>query len=198
MPSRYSPSNRRRLRGTASVEVVMMLPFFLIVYAGLYWMYGHYMGRQQAMLRARSCTWEYAAAGCQDTDGYKTCLTAPSGGGVPDVEQSDQPVVASGAGKTGLEGEVAKNEVGTSKVGDIMNKFESVPILGDALHYLFGTPVLGRAKQLVRFKENRFGPAQKLVPGAYSTLCNSVPKDWDDVATDIFCGFMNNNFPNCP
>jgi hypothetical protein len=25
-----------------------------------------------------------------------------------------------------------------------------------------------------------------------------VPKDWDKVAKDIFCGFMNNKFPNCP
>ncbi|MEY4513567.1 MAG: hypothetical protein RLZZ450_5689 [Pseudomonadota bacterium] len=198
MRSARSLRNKRRLRGTASVEVVMMLPFFLIVYAGIYWMYGHYMGRQQAMLRARSCTWEYAAAGCQDSERYKTCLTAPTGGGAPDVEQSDQPVVASGAGKSGLEGEVAKNEVGTSKVGKIMNKFESVPILGDALHYLFGTPVLGRSRQPVRFGQNRFGPSEKAVPGAYSTLCNSVPKDWDKVAKDIFCGFMNNKFPNCP
>jgi hypothetical protein len=182
----------------------MMLPFFLIVYAGLYWMYGHYMGRQQAMLRARSCTWEYAAAGCQDTDKYKACLRAPVGGGEPDVEQSDQPVVSSGAAKpkpkgeaTGLEGEVAKNEVGTSKVGKVLNKFESVPILGDALHYLFGTPVLGRSRQSVRFSQKRIELTEVTIGGAYSTLCNSVPKDWDDVAKDIFCGFMNNNFPGC-
>jgi len=197
MRLRRSLHKRRRLTGTASVEVVMMLPFFLIVYAGLYWMYGHYMGRQQAMLRARSCTWEYAAAGCQDSDSYKACLTGPARGGVPDVEQSDKPVAPSGAAKAGAEGEVDKNEVGTSKVGKIMNKFESVPVLGDALHYLFGTPVLGRAKQSVRFSQKRILPTEVLVAGAYSTLCNSVPKPWDKVAKDIFCGFMNNNFPGC-
>jgi hypothetical protein len=161
-------------------------------------MYGHYMGRQQAMLRARSCTWEYAAAGCQDSANYKKCLTGARAGDEPDVEQSDEPVAASGAAKSGVEGEVEKNQVGSSKVGKIMNKFESVPILGDALHYLFGTPVLGRARQTVHFGQNRFGAAEKPVPGAYSTLCNSVPKDWDKVAKDIFCGFMNNNFPGCP
>jgi hypothetical protein len=62
---------------------------------------------------------------------------------------------------------------------------------------LFGTPVLGRAKQSVKFSQNRFGASEVLIGGAYSTLCNSVPKNWDKVAKDIFCGFMNNNFPGC-
>ena len=114
------------------------------------------------------------------------------------VEQPDEPVIDSGAAKSGVEGQVVKNGVGNSKVGKIMNKFESVPVLGDALHYLFGTPVLGKARQSVRFNQSRIAHTEVTIGGAYGTLCNSVPKKWSNVAHEIFCGFMNNEFPNCP
>jgi hypothetical protein len=57
----------------------MMLAFFIICFFGIYWMHAHYAGRQQAMLRARSCAWVYAAGGCEDKAGLTKCLADDGG-----------------------------------------------------------------------------------------------------------------------
>lgn len=168
----------------------MMLPFFLIVFGGLYYMHGHYMGRQQALLRARSCTWTYAAGGCQDRKTLDACLTDRAGN-TPDApqqanEETDSPPVNG-------------DDVGDGSGPGFLKKLANAPVIGGAITWLFGKPVSVRAKEPVHLRHNpTAGPSEFVVRGSYFTMCNTVPKPWAGVAHEVFCGFVGDDFPSCP
>jgi len=188
LKTRRTRAARTRRRGTASVEVVMMLPFFIILYAGIYYIHAHYIGRQQAQLRARACTWEFAASGCEDRRRLEACLKDPTDGEAP----TDAPSVP---------GENEAPAVATSSVGGgsgVLDKLSKIPLLGGAITWLFGKPVTVTAGQLAHIpdKPSLDGTTAIRVSGKYYTMCNTVPKDWDDVAVQIFCEFMG-DFPGC-
>lgn len=211
---------RRRLRqrGTASVEVVMMLPFFIIVFFGLYWMHAHYMGRQQAMLRARSCGWVYAAGACEDKKRLTECLandgreksegSAQAGGGAngtwpnPSADQTNEPADPSSPepGQGQQQGPPAKagGDIGGSQTTAVLSKLEGIPLLGDAIKWIFGKPVTINADEPISTTTPELfsTEVQGTVTGHYSTLCNSKPENWKNVAHDIFCKFVG-KFPGC-
>jgi hypothetical protein len=165
---------RRRRRGTASVEVVMMLPFFILVFAGVYYMHGLYAGRQLAMSKARACGWAYAKAGCQGA--------RPSE--CPGPEGGDPGGAAMEAGEA----------AGTGTAGQILGTIDDIPVIGDILvapfEMLFGKPLTTNARHTVNQPKPSYGPDKFTVGGHYFTLCNTVRKSWDRVATDIFCDFV--------
>lgn len=166
----------------------MMLPLFIITYAGLYYMHGHYIGRQQAQLRARACTWEFAASGCEDNTKLAQCLRDPT-------DEGDQPDGAS------VPSDNEPPPVDTGSVGTqsgVIDKLKNVPLLGAAITWLFGKPVKISAKQRVHLPERPSvdGTTDLRVRGKYYTMCNTVPADWDDVAVQVFCEFVG-SFPGC-
>jgi hypothetical protein len=223
MPSKRLAKNLRR-RGTASVEVVMMLPVFIVAFFGLYWMHSHYMARQQAMSRARSCGWVYAAGACEDKDGLKKCLEndgredasedsatglkAKAGGSAsgkwpaPAEGQSVEPQDLNQPEQQELEQHgpplQASGGVGGSKTTAVLSKLEGLPLIGGAIKWLFGKPVT------IYSDEPMTAPTpvvmseevEGTVTGHYSTLCNAKPQSWRDLAKDIFCQFVV-KFPGC-
>ncbi len=54
----------RRRRGAALVEAAILLPFLTIVFAGAVYIGRRELGKQDALLTARSCAWRYAHAAC--------------------------------------------------------------------------------------------------------------------------------------
>jgi Flp pilus assembly protein TadG len=56
---------RRRQRGTALVELALLLPFLTIVFAGVVYLGRRELARQQALLTARSCAWRFSEGACQ-------------------------------------------------------------------------------------------------------------------------------------
>jgi hypothetical protein len=212
-----------RQRGTASVEVVMMLPFFIVAFFGVYWMHAHYVGRQQAMLRARSCGWVYAAGACEDKEGLRKCLENDGRAQVEPSAGTSKPKAGGGAnGKWPSPGEdqtvepndpnqpeqqeaeqhgppaKAGGEIGGSKSIAVLSKLEGIPLIGGAIKWLFGKPVTIDADEPMTaptpemFSEDVEGT----LTGHYSTLCNSKPQSWRDLAKDIFCKFVV-KFPGC-
>lgn len=196
----------------------MMLPFFIIVFFGIYWMHAHYAGRQQAMLRARSCAWVFAAGACEDKATLEACLKDDGGrsaekdskaGGAangswpnPDAEQAGGPTKEEGATELDdQQGPPAKagGEIGGSKVNSVLSKLEGIPLLGDAIKWIFGKPVTVNAREPISAVTPSFTQAEMqeiLVGGSYHTLCNSKPQSWKDLAHDIFCNFVG-DFPGC-
>ena len=175
-----------RQRGTASVEVVMMLPFFIMVYAGLHYVHGRYLGRELALTRARACAWAYSKAGC---DGPEP----------PECEKPDTGGAALDDPKNNADGGALS----------VINKIGEIPFIGDLVKapfdMLFGDPLAIKAYQDVRLPSDpSLGPEVFKVGGAYKgtphyfTLCNTKRKDWGDVAKDIFCKFTLDQFPGCP
>ena len=212
-------SSRLRRRGTASVEVVMMLPFFFIVFFGIYWIHGHYSGRQQAMLRARSCGWVYAAGACEDKKGLEACLkddgrpedsSQKAGGSTsgkwpnPDSSQqtptqgsSDPNDPSASADQDGPPAQ-AGGELGGSNATAVFRKLEGIPLLGSAIKWLFGKPVTIDAHEPITVPEPTYlgHETQRMIDGSYHTLCNSKPEGWQQLAHDIFCKFVG-KFPGC-
>jgi hypothetical protein len=170
---------RKRRRGTASVEVVMMLPFFILVFAGLYYMHGLYAGRQLAMTKARACGWAYAKAGCQGT--------RPSE--CPGPEGGDP------GGASVQAGQVAGNgNAGTGSAGQLVETIGAIPVIGNILvapfEMLFGKPLTTNARHTINQPQPSYGPESFTVGGRYFTLCNTVRQTWTDVAQNIFCDFV--------
>lgn len=60
-----SPTRRRRQRGAAYAETVVMLPFFAAVWAGMIYMHKAYSSKIFTMAETRTCVWTYATNGCQ-------------------------------------------------------------------------------------------------------------------------------------
>jgi hypothetical protein len=58
-------SSRRRQRGAAYAETVVMLPFFAAVWAGMIYMHKAYSAKVYTMAETRTCVWTYATNGCQ-------------------------------------------------------------------------------------------------------------------------------------
>lgn len=194
--NKISRASRRRRAGTASVEVIVMLPLFLIAYSGIYYMYGHYMGRQQALLRARSCGWTYAAGGCADKDTLDACLANPPRSPAPDGTEREQHATAvlpddSAPAETEVGG------VGESGVSQVIEKLEKIPVLGDAIKWLLGKPVTVHARKLVHLSKSSLATGDITIGADYHTMCNSVARRWEQVAKDIFCNFVG-KFPGCP
>jgi hypothetical protein len=169
-----------------------MLPLFILMFASIYLMHGHFVGRQQAMARARSCVWAYAMKGCPDQEPDKRrlrkCLDPPNGVRAKDADvKSDDE-----------ENPDRYTDAPADRVGDVLDKVGKIPALGGAVRWLFGKPVEAKAVQEVRLpaytlpKQDRFFAAAK-----YYTMCNSVPKDWGQVGKDIFCSFVGKGTFGC-
>jgi len=52
-------------RGTASIEAAVMLPFFILCWAGLLYVYHGHEAKLAAGVDARHCAWAYSNGGCR-------------------------------------------------------------------------------------------------------------------------------------
>ena len=157
----------------------MMLPFFIIAYAGLYYMHGLYTARQQALTKARACAWEYARNACTSVPAG---CEAVSGDAVWSSGSTEDPSNSASSGG-----------------GSILSNIRSVPVvgtlIGGVIDGIFGRPLRADASHETRFTP-KFAPQARTVGGEYFTLCNTEPRTWGQVARDIFCGFVG-DFMGC-
>lgn len=167
----HSRSSSHKRRGTASVEAIMMLPFFIVVYAGIYYMHGLYAGYQLALGQARTCAWDYAKRGC---------------------EGDPPPGCEAAVGHEAM----AQNEEDNFRVQDILGQLSSLPLIGDVVEGIFGRPLQTSTRHEI-WAPRTFAPRRRSVASHYFTLCNTVPQSWGDVAMSIFCEFMPGDFPGC-
>jgi len=188
MTQYFRQQARKRRRGTASIEAIVILPFFIFMFASVYYMHAHYSGRQQAMLIARTCLWKFAAEGCkpEDKEELTACL-APTGGEAdePDLKPDDEHPQKTHDGVTG----------GAARVLDVIQK---IPVLKNAIAWLFGKPVSATALYVVKLPAYTMQKKERYVAaGSYHTLCNSPPKNWGTLAKEIFCGFLGAGTLGC-
>jgi hypothetical protein len=187
-----------RQRGTASVEAIIMLPFFIFMFASVYLMHAHYSGRQQAMLTARSCVWRFAANGCREDEkeDLQECLSPNGAEPAPvDVRKEDEPPP-----QQERDEEAQKQKEGgvTGGVADVLAVLEKIPILKSAVTWLFGRPVGATAKRIVQLPSYALPKQDRFVAyGSYHTLCNSIPKSFSQLGKDIFCSFVGSGTFDC-
>ena len=67
-------------RGVATVEAAIALPVMTLLMIGTAELGRHYSARQEALVRVRSCAWQYSAAHCRDVPpGCEDIVGAPRG-----------------------------------------------------------------------------------------------------------------------
>ena len=165
-------ASRRHSRGTATVEAVVVLPFFIMILAGIGFVRDKQLAIQAAENRARSCAWQYSAndcsqkpAGCEDV--LKDGIAPRSGTKVDDVLNSAKSQVLAGGDAKGVIEKVATD------------------ILGPAIDALFGRYLAASTHGKVN-RPGILGGGQTVVEGQYHLACNLRSTNPGDVVSDAW------------
>ena len=59
-----APYGRKRVRGAAYVEAIILILFLLIIFAGVTYLGRYFEAQQHALAVARRCAWEYSWNAC--------------------------------------------------------------------------------------------------------------------------------------
>jgi len=170
--------NRRRKakRGAASVEAVIALPVFVIIFLGLFYVRDQAIAKQQAEQQARTCAWLWSAQDCEGA--------IPAGcEGV--LHEANAPDVAPPDLKRALDRQLDRVKHGDSvSAGDAVMSIIG-PTLGNALEAAFGNATEATTTRQVT-RSRLFGPGQKTVTGQYRLACNLHPTTLPQVAEDAW------------
>lgn len=159
----------RNDEGTASIEAVIMLPFFIIVWGLLLFAVDVYKHKIDAGIQARDCGWSYAQSGCETVP--PSCQEAPG----------DPVAVSDVAGS----GELA------SSVDDVP---VSIPVIGDLLNGLVDT-IFGEMKRAQHVNDVQrpqvLGASTVHTRGAFAIMCNERPRTIGEMARDMVCSIAS-------
>jgi hypothetical protein len=139
---------RRDLRGTASVEAAIILPFFILIFAGVMYMERLLESKQVALVFARRCAWQYSNNGCSEKPTGCEKVVEHAGGSSNENEVSDK-----------------------MREGGILDKLSDIPFIGKAISGLFGSALTSRATREV-IRAPMFGGGTVAVAGHYYLMCN--------------------------
>jgi hypothetical protein len=157
-PRRYS------CRGAASVEAVVVLPVFVIIFVSVFYIRGQVLSRQAAESKARTCAWAYSVKNCNEIPpGCESVLQVVSGAGQVDDK---------------IEEKLAKAKAGI--VAPVIAK-----ILEPALKAAFGRALDARTQQFYE-RPALYGGGTATSSGSYHLACNLTPETPLDVAKDAW------------
>lgn len=165
-----STGRRARTRGAASVEAVIVLPFFVMLFVGLLYVRDRALGKQSAELTARTCAWMYSANNCSFKNDADHQVRVP-----PECEAFLRK--KRGSGEFDLEaaaGDQARRLVEGQGLDSIERMVFEVlnPLITEAFHRV------GEAKaEAVIDRPRMFGGGEVAVPGRYQLPCNLEPAD---------------------
>ncbi len=153
----------RETEGTATVEAVIMIPFFVLVWGFLIYAVQVYADGIRAGVRARDCAWTYAQTGCDSVPAQ--CQSEPADGEVIDA---------------GAE----------SGVSELLTNMREIPVVGGLLETIFGRLVVGVHNEEVT-RPNILGGGGVQVQRSFAVMCNERPRTIGEIAQDIACGFID-------
>lgn len=153
----------RSTRGAVFAEVVVMLPFFMIVWASVIFVHNYYSDRIRLGAKAKSCAWQYANNGCRETPTGCDTLTVGSGS---DLETSELPE------------------------GGALSSLASNPIMRAASRIVLGSnaDVSGSGSTT---RPGPLGSGTSSFTVRNTVMCNEVPRTPGQLAHDAFCGMTH-------
>lgn len=155
---------RRRYRGAASVEAVVVLPFFIIMFVAIQYVGRLFVAQQEAGIHARRCAWEYSMNNCEQIP--KGCE-----GILARVDEGQA---------VGDEISSAFDKIGGSTVGDVVKA-----VMKPFLSLLFGEALNANTSRQVQ-KTNTLGGGIRQVKGHYHLACNLKNQTLTDVAKELW------------
>lgn len=153
-------------RGTASVEIVVMLPVFVLLFFGAAHVHEVGLARQQALSEARGCAFYYAVNGCtKEAAEHAVCE-----GRNP---RQGSPLTNDEAGQDTKEHHGIIETIGSWKIVDTL-------VTG-----LFGQ---GSSAKVERTVPGFMSEEEGKVSGSFYVVCNTVSESWSGKAGDFMCG----------
>lgn len=154
-------------RGTASVEAVIVLPVFVILFVGIFFARDLQAAKLASEQQARRCAWEYSYTGC-DPD------HRPSGCTVPDADQPLAGDLSEVIDRVNLDDQslsTIQGDLGLGKVVRDLIRDQVVSRLAAALtHDIEATTTVERERP------NLFGAGKTVIDGKYRLACNLRPQ----------------------
>jgi hypothetical protein len=148
----------RDATGSASVEVVVMLPVFIVLFGAVYYAYGRAVAEHEALSAARGCAFQYAMNGCLPVSrGPDLCANA--------------------------RGEKLARVDGDEFTG-VFSTLENVPLVGGAVETLFGEGARGTAS---RVSQGFMGGEPERHEGELYLVCNTRSRSLFGHVKDSFC-----------
>lgn len=146
-------------RGAAFAEAVVLIPFFIIVWASILYVHDYYTQKILTAQRSRNCAWRYAVSGCRDSGG---CT-----GGT---------VINEGAGlvMTDLPG------------GDAVTRFASNRFASGVFELVLGRTAMARDSATVPMPRT-LGTSGATARGRHSVMCNEVPRAPPNIVYPAYC-----------
>ncbi len=151
-------------RGTASVEIVIMLPVFILLFWGVMHIHSIGLARQQAQSAARGCAYHFAVNGCTDD-----AAAAPICAGI-DVSKV---------------GDIPDDAPGKREDTSAIEAVKDWPLVGYLVERLFGEGSRARSEQTAK---SFVGDEDSKVAGRFFLVCNTVSQSWSGKLTDLVCG----------
>lgn len=162
--SRYRQRIRRR--GAASVEAVVVLPVFIVLFISLFYVRDQVLAKQAAQERARTCAWLYSWNNCQFDEKLMPAEC--------DRKATEAPIGADAA------------EAVTEKLtGDGFFKDIVSGMLDEALEAAFGRATDVKISREVT-KPALYGGKTQALTGEYHLACNLKPTTAPEVAKDAW------------
>jgi hypothetical protein len=151
-------------RGTASVEVVVMLPMFIVLLAAVYHCHARAAAKQDALTAARGCAYQFAMAGCRAAE--------------PDI---DLCAAAKAQTLARVEGEFT----------GVFSRIEAIPLLGEPVKALFGE---GARAQAVTRSKGFMGSEPLEHEEQVVLVCNTTSRTLFGAVKDSFCELIESVF----
>jgi hypothetical protein len=165
---------RRKRAGAASLEAVILLPVFILIFAGILYVETLWETQQQALLQARKCAWLYANTGCDEEQLTQDCVDA-----LHDTE-----------------GLTEGNSLAESMNGGVLDGLTEVPLVGPVIEGLFASAFDSRSSRKIQ-RTPILGEKTVAVIGGYYLICNEKERDMLDVIKDAFCSTVG-DVSGCP
>jgi hypothetical protein len=158
--------SRARARGAASVEAVVVLPIFLVLFISVFYVRDQVITKQAAQERARTCAWLYSANNCEFDENLMPAECKDVVSEVP---------IASDAAKA-----ITDKLTGDGFFQDIVSK-----MIDSALEDAFGRAIDVTVQRSVE-RPALYGGNSQAMTGEYHLACNLKPKTKLDVAKDAW------------
>lgn len=153
--------SKKRTKGSASIEIMVMLPVFIVLFFGVFYLHRAAQSELAVRQEARACAWQFALSGCKRGKGDGLCKnTAPT-----------------------YEGDVA-----SSQDKSVFGWIAEIPVLSEAVQFVFGEGMSAQAKTTTQaFMSSSTGEKS----ASTFLICNTVSESWEDKVRNGMCGIAN-------
>lgn len=164
-------SNRR---GTATVEAILMLTVFLLLWAGTRYMGELYTTQMQQEVKARGCAWIVASSGCKQIP--PECQTEEASASEPEESNLLRQALSLAESETASDDDSDGDTKAASRVQDQVDQ----EISG----------LFSKRTRISATKERAapplLGGGSRILSASHQLPCNSVPRAGESLSDEIF------------